>query len=224
MNLSKRLSKIVSMVPKGSRIADVGCDHGFVTIELLENGIAASACALDVNRDPLEKARENARAHGLEDRIEFYLSNGLEKLPADKADTVIIAGMGGILITDILEGTPSYVKKDIKRYILAPQSEYSRFRHYLHDNGYCIIDEKMVMEDGKYYPIVVAEVSQNIQKYEKEIEYRYGKILIDEKDECLIECMRHDARIIKDLLKNDSLPESRRSELESELAQMEGLV
>ena len=224
MKLSKRLTEIVEMVPKGSHIADVGCDHGFVTIELLERGIADSACAMDVNADPLKKARENARAAGLEERIDFYLSDGLRELPEGKADTVIIAGMGGILITDILAEAPSYVKKDIKRYILGPQSEYSRFRHFLHDNGYFIEDERMVFEDGKYYPLVFVTVSDKVQRYSKEIEYRYGKTLLDRRDECLWECMRHDRNIITDLLKNDRLPLSRRNELLSELDEMEGLL
>ncbi len=214
MKLSKRLEKIISFVETGALIADVGCDHGFVPIELIKRGTVQKAAALDVNREPLEKARENALKAGTSDRISFYLSNGLEKLPVGTADTVIIAGMGGILMARILEEAPEELMKEIKSFILAPQSEYEHFRHYLAENGFAIDDEALIKEDGKFYPIIKCKKSGESYAYEKKIYFRYGKILPERRDTVLRECLLYDMSNIEKLLKIPSLPEERRRELE----------
>ena len=111
MKLSKRLETVASFVPKGSNIADIGTDHGYVPIYLVREGQAEHAVAMDVRKGPLERARAHVAEAGLGSRIDVRLSDGLAGLKPGEADCVVIAGMGGELIIHILEegvcGTPS---------------------------------------------------------------------------------------------------------------------
>ena len=131
-------------------VADVGCDHGYVSIYLVQKGIAETAIAMDVRKGPLSMAENNVREYGLEEKIDLRLSDGLSLLNKDEADALVIAGMGGKLMISILE------KKDIrelgiKTAILQPQSDIPKFRQFLREKGYLIENEKIVFEDGKYY-------------------------------------------------------------------------
>ena len=131
-------------------VADVGCDHGYVSIYLVQKKIAGSAIAMDVRKGPLSMAEGSVREFGLEDAISLRLSDGLTLLNKDEADALVIAGMGGKLMISILE------KKDIRQLgiktsMLQPQSDIPEFRQYLRDKGYLIEDERVVLEDGKYY-------------------------------------------------------------------------
>lgn len=151
--LSKRLQTIASFVQPDSRIADVGTDHGFLPIYLLEQGIASQGIAMDIRRGPLSRAQDHIAEAGLETKIETRLGNGLEKLMPGEADTVIVAGMGGPLMLDILRAG-SHVFDDVDRFILSPQSDWRGFRLGLEKLGLQIIREEMVCEDGKYYVIM----------------------------------------------------------------------
>ena len=104
MQLSNRMRKLASLVTKGNRLADVGTDHAYIPIALVREGRIPSALAMDVNQGPLSRAREHIRSSGLDTYIETRLSDGLEKLRSEEADTVLIAGMGGMLTVRILEG------------------------------------------------------------------------------------------------------------------------
>ncbi len=153
MILSGRLSAVAMMVTEGNRLADIGTDHAFVPISLVETGRIPCAIAMDVNRGPLDRAVEHIRAHGLSDRITTRLSDGLEKLLPDEADTVLIAGMGGALTVRILGQRPDLCR-EIDELVLQPQSEIEAVRRYLEHSGWKIIREQMVFEDGKYYQIM----------------------------------------------------------------------
>ncbi len=131
-------------------IADVGCDHGYVSIYLVLSGIAESAIAMDVRKGPLDIARSNVEGMNLKDRIETRLSDGLTELSQGEADSLVIAGMGGKLMISILE-KKSLKDLGIKAAVLQPQSDIPEFRQYLRDKGFLIKDERMVLEDGKYY-------------------------------------------------------------------------
>ncbi|MCR5526821.1 MAG: class I SAM-dependent methyltransferase [Lachnospiraceae bacterium] len=224
MILSKRLETIISMIPRGARIADVGCDHGFVTIESLKRGIAAEACALDVNRDPLEKAKQNAFLNGVKEKISFYLSDGLKKLPEGKADTVIIAGMGGLLMGRIISDAPVNVKNGVKHYILSPQSELSAFRHLLEENGIAIRDEKIIFDEGKYYPVMFAEPDAAVSCYGSEIEYKFGKAFFEKGNSDYIEYLKHEISADEKLLGISSLPEDRRTEFQKEIEELKKML
>lgn len=151
--MSERLITIADMLAGESfftTVADVGCDHGYISIYLVQSGIADAAIAMDVRKGPLSGALSNVRDYGLEGRITTRLSDGLKELNKDEADGLVIAGMGGKLMIRILEdGKP--LELGIRTAILQPQSELSEFRQYLRDKGYSILDERIVLEDGKYY-------------------------------------------------------------------------
>ncbi len=151
--LSKRLQAVADMVTAGSRVCDVGCDHGFVPIYLAEHDRSPYVLAMDVRQGPLGAAKEHVAERGLDDRIETRLSDGLHNYTIGEADSLICAGMGGNLIMRILSGAPEKTAS-FRELILQPQSELERFRAWLRGRGYCVIDENMIEEDGKFYPMM----------------------------------------------------------------------
>lgn len=184
MKLSQRLEAVAAFVPRGSRVADVGTDHGYVPIWLVEQGIAESAIAMDVRKGPLTRAREHIVQHKLENRIETRLGDGLKELRAGEADTVVIAGMGGELMLQILrEG--AHVWDSVDCFVLSPQSELEIFRRGLEAMGFAIEKETMLREDGKFYTVMAAV--RGFMHYEEEYRYRYGDCLIRDKSPVLRE-------------------------------------
>lgn len=202
MELSKRLSAVASEVTKGNLLADVGTDHGYIPIFLLQKGIVPRAIAMDVNQGPLDRAAEHVKEYGLEDVIETRLSNGLQKLEAEEADSIVIAGMGGALMTEILE-KGQHVLTQGKELILQPQSELFKVRHFLHDHGYQIIKEKILKEEGKHYFILKA--IPGTQKFSEEFLYEYGEYLLLSKDFLMKEYLQ------RELEKYNSILESLKS-------------
>ena len=182
MQLSERLQAVADFVTPQSRLADVGTDHAYVPIYLAEKKIITRAIAMDVVDGPLQRARENIAAHRLEAVIETRKSDGLEALKPGEADTVVIAGMGGLLICRILEQGRE-VADTVREWVLEPQSDTDKVRQYLLDHAYTIRDEHMVLEDGKYYPILKAytgkqEVEENSDETPySAVELLYGRYL-----------------------------------------------
>ncbi len=140
---------------KFDKTADVGCDHGYVSMYLVKMGISSKAIAMDVREGPLSAAKANISEYGFGDRIEVRLSDGLNSIKKGEVDSLIIAGMGGKLMMSILDkGNPKALL--IKMGVLQPQSDIDEFRAYLREKGYVITDERIVWEDGKYYfPMLV---------------------------------------------------------------------
>lgn len=157
--LSKRLQAVVALVTPGRRVADVGCDHAYVSIYLIEHGLARECMALDVREGPLQRAKENIAAHRLSERIQTRLGSGLEPVGRGEVDTVLMAGMGGILIRDLLEESRT-LSHSLKEWVLQPQSDVELVRGYIRESGFHIIREEMVWEDGKYYPMFCAVPEQ----------------------------------------------------------------
>lgn len=153
--LSGRLRAVSGMVTRGNRVCDVGCDHGFVPIYLVQQGISPGVLAMDLREGPLRAAREHVASYGLEGQIETRLSDGLHNYNIGEADTLICAGMGGGLMMRILEAEPEKTGS-FRELVLQPQSELERFRHFLRESGYLILDEEMVEEDGKFYQMIRA--------------------------------------------------------------------
>lgn len=197
MKLSKRLTAIASFVHRGSKIADIGTDHGYIPIYLTENGTAASALAMDVRTGPLERAKSHVREHGLEDKICLRLSDGLLKLSPGEADTVIIAGMGGGLSIHILE-EGRHMWESVRHWILSPQSDIEAVRRFLAENGFLIEREAMVKDEGKYYTVM--DVCRGEMRYEKDCEYRYGRCLIRERDPVLAEFLQKEERALNGII------------------------
>lgn len=148
--LSRRLQMLADLVTKGYRAADVGCDHGFLSIYLIQQGISSRVFAMDVRKGPLTAAQEHIAACGLETYIESRLSDGLAALCPGEAETLICAGMGGPLMEKILRDGMEKAR-GMKELILQPQSEIGAFRRFLRREGFRILAEDAVCEDGKYY-------------------------------------------------------------------------
>ncbi len=178
MQLSERLQAVALLVTPGSRLADVGTDHGYVPIWLWERGRIPSAIAMDVGEGPLSRAKEHIRAHRGEDVIETRLSDGLEKLAFGECDSLVIAGMGGMLMKKILADGQALLP-GFRELALQPQSDVHEVRRFLQRAGWRIADEEMVFEDGKYYPMF--RVVQGVMDYDREIWFLYGKILLERK-------------------------------------------
>ena len=145
--LSDRLLVCAGFVCKGDRVADIGCDHGYLGIYLLKNGIASSVIASDVREGPLQSAIRNAHKYGVGDNMRFYLSDGVSNIPKD-FDTLVCAGMGGDTMVHILESAP-WLKNGQYRMILQCQSKTPLLRRYLSENGWRIYEES-VLRDGKF--------------------------------------------------------------------------
>ena len=155
MSLSKRLTAICRMVPAGCVPADIGTDHAAVPIELLRSGKCTRALACDVLEGPLSAARENIARAGLSDRIGVWLSDGFQALPEGAYDAAVICGMGGQTIRRILEGRPAD-RRLLKTLVLSPQSEREELRAYLRAEGFRIETEDLILEEGKFYPVIRA--------------------------------------------------------------------
>ena len=191
MMLSKRLLTAVGMITKGNIVADVGCDHAYTSIYLCKENISPKVIAMDVNKGPLARAREHIEEAGLIDSISLRLSDGLEKLSKDEVQTVLLCGMGGLLMIKILSDYPE-VTKTIKEFVLQPQSELAQVRHFLHKEGYEIEKEHILKEDGKFYVVMRAVPKEQVQPYTEECHYLYGKLLIEEKSEVLKEFLQRE--------------------------------
>ena len=133
--LSKRLEVVCGFVAPGDRVADIGCDHGYLSIYLLKNNIASSVIASDINEAPLKSAMHNADKFGVRDKMAFYLCDGVKKLPRD-FDTLVCAGMGGDTIVSILDSA-FWLKDEKYRLLLQCQSKTPMLRKYLRSSGRC---------------------------------------------------------------------------------------
>lgn len=151
--ISKRLLCCASMVQPGSRVADIGTDHGYLGIYLLQSGAARHVIACDLRKDPLENARRNAKLFGVDGEMEFRLSDGLEKILPDEVDTVVMAGMGGDLIQKILSQCP-WRKREGLQFILQPQSAGNVLRRWLCEDGFEIRREEPVQDGHFLYTVM----------------------------------------------------------------------
>ncbi len=154
--ISKRLGTIASMVRRGSRVADIGTDHGLLTIYLIEENIASKAIAADIAASPAAVARKNIQEAGLSDKIEVRVGDGLAPLSPDDADDIVIAGMGGETIAEILDAAP-WVKNKRYRLILQPMTHAEAVHAWLLQNGFTIGAERFLEDAGRSYVLMYAE-------------------------------------------------------------------
>lgn len=178
MNLHARLAAIAEMVPYGSRVADIGTDHAYLPVYLLEKKIISLAIASDVCRGPLNIARKTVQQRNSTDRIELRLGNGLDVLTPGEVDTIIVAGMGGATIIEILRSRPQ-IMESLQRLILQPMAASAALRRWLIMNQWIIIDEQLVLEDGRLYEIIAAKPGDS--KIEEPILYDIGPVLWQQK-------------------------------------------
>ncbi len=186
IRISDRLRIVAHMCDKGAVVADIGTDHGYLPIYLVQEGIAPSAIAMDLRKGPLEKAKKHICDNCLEDRIQTRLSDGLEKLSKNEADIITICGMGGRLIADIVTKGKDVITQNTIL-VVSPQSEVGEFRHFLVSQGFEIEDEQMLKEDGKYFIIKCRKSEESVCSEFSETQYQYGWKLLDSKDKTLYE-------------------------------------
>lgn len=197
--LSNRLRAAAELVTKGNIVADVGCDHAYTSIYLCRKGIAPKVIAMDVKKGPLAGAKAHVEQAGLQEQIDIRLSDGLEKLAPGEADTVLLCGMGGLLMIKILSDYPA-VTASVQELVLQPQSEQGEVRRFLHKQGYRITQEHMLKEDGKFYVMMRAVPSNEPETYHSDCDYLYGKLLLDEKNEVLAEFLEREYRLHSEVL------------------------
>lgn len=210
MELSKRLQAVANLVTVGYKTADIGTDHAYIPIYLIQQERIPSAIAMDINKGPLERAKKHVEENGLSEQICLRLSDGLEMLQPEEAQSIVIAGMGGGLICRILKNSWA-VTQSLEECILQPQSEIAKVRAFLLEEGFLFIQEDMVLEEGKYYPMMKVHVPNGISQMQdtwSETELRYGKYLLKNRHPVLKQFLEKELflkqRIRESLVKQDS--------------------
>lgn len=194
--LSHRLRSLTDMVSRGKRVVDVGCDHGFLSIYLVQHGISPRVLAMDVRKGPLSGAKEHIAEYGMENYIETRLSDGLLEYKPGEADSLVCAGMGGRLMMKILTESEEKAKA-LDELILQPQSELPVFRRFLKAEGYVTLDENILCEDGKYYFLFKVRfdkkaLEEQFSEDAAELLYeKYGRLLLQRKDPVLREYLEY---------------------------------
>lgn len=167
MELSKRLQAIASYIPSGSRVADIGGDHAWLLVAMAQEGRIASGLVGEVRVGPYENARSRVRQYGCERIIDVRLGDGLSVYESGEVDVIVIAGMGGTLIRDILQQGEEKLA-EVKRLVLQPNVAGKQLRKWLLANGWVIVDEELVLDQDILYEIVVAEPGreENIEEWQ----------------------------------------------------------
>ncbi len=200
MKLSKRMMMNVSLIPPSETVADVGCDHGYAGIYLIENGMAQRVIAMDINEGPCRMAKKNIARFGMDKSIEVRLADGLKGLKAREADTVLIAGMGGRLMLRILQDSPDITEK-LSAFVLQPQSELDIFRAGIEKMNLHIEDERACKDEGKYYFSMLIKPGKTVRAY-NELELLFGPKLIANKDGVLLEYLEERIQKDREIAKN----------------------
>ena len=214
IKLDDRLSTVASLVRRGKRVADIGTDHGYLVAYLIENGICPCGIAADLRKGPLENARQTVIQQGLTDKIELILSDGLENIPEDACDDIVIAGMGGNLIAEILEKAP-WVKNENINIVAQPMTHAEVLRKFFVDNGFSIAEEKTATDGKRYYCIISANYTGTTKKYkhsyiytgeikpENDIDIKYLKKILAalmKKYDALISANKEDTDNLKEII------------------------
>ena len=221
MQLSLRLSAVAGLVTRGNRLVDVGCDHGYLPVYLYQNQIIPKAIAMDVRKGPLSRAQEHIAQYGLGEYIEPRLSDGLAALKEGEGDTLVIAGMGGPLMERILTDGEK-VRESFLEMILQPQSDIPHFRRFLSQIGWKVVEEELILEDGKFYPmmkVVHGEKEHISEGTPYTLEEWFGGLLLKRRHPVLKEYLERELRIRNDIvekLKNAPAAGKRLGEIEEE--------
>jgi len=187
MQLDSRLLTLAFMVPKGYKIADIGTDHAYLPIYLISHDICPKVIATDLRPGPLKRAKEHVQNFNLSDKIELRLGEGLEPIAPGEVDAVVIAGIGGETIARILQKSKA-VAEGLKRIIIQPMTNQPKLRKMLFEMGYQIIDEKVAVDDGIYYEIIV--VQRGFQGSFDDVDVEIGPILKEKKEPVIEEYLR----------------------------------
>ena len=196
VKLTDRLLKIASLVDNGKRIADIGTDHGYIPVYLLNQNKIQYAILGDVNKGPLENARKEVTRNKLQDKVDLRLGSGIEVLKENEVDEIIIAGMGGMLIK-----ANEKVAHTTEKLILQPMQAPEELRMFLYQNGYKILDEHLVREEHRLYEIIVCKYEGLEPQEIDPIYYEIGPNLIQNNDPLLNDFIENKIRINQNVLK-----------------------
>lgn len=226
-HLSARLACVASLVPAGARVADIGSDHAYLPAALVLDGKINFAIAGEVVKGPYENAVHEIKGHQLEGQVIPRLADGLAAIePADKVDTITIAGMGGSLIASILEKGKNKLT-EIKRLVLQPNVGESQLREWLMNNHYQIMTEKIIEEDNHIYEIIVAEPSVVPFRYSK-YELDFGPFLLENKGPIFKkkwqEYLQREAHVIDQMQKAQQPPVKKINEINQFLSQVKEAI
>ncbi len=226
-HLSARLACVASLVPAGARVADIGSDHAYLPAALVLDGKIDFAIAGEVVKGPYENAVHEIKGHQLEGQVIPRLADGLAAIePADKVDTITIAGMGGSLIASILEKGKNKLT-EIKQLVLQPNVGESQLREWLMNNHYQIMTEKIIEEDNHIYEIIVAEPSVVPFRYSK-YELDFGPFLLENKGPVFKkkwqEYLQREAHVIDQMQKAQQPPVKKINEINQFLSQVKEAI
>lgn len=184
MKLSNRLQAIANFVPKNTIVGDIGTDHGYIPVDLINEGIAKKVIASDISRNSLEKIIQYVKLEGYKKDIDTRLGDGLDVIKPFEIDTLVIAGMGGLLIREILDKDKE-TRDSITHFILQANVASKELREYLYENNFEIIDEKLIKEEGQFYEIIYAKKGKFY--VDEPIYFEIGEKLVENKDPLLKE-------------------------------------
>jgi tRNA (adenine22-N1)-methyltransferase len=201
--LSHRLETALSYA-EGAVLADIGTDHAYLPIAACLRGLAERAVACDINAGPLKTAKANIREHELERRIETRIGDGLAPLSIGEADCIVIAGMGGMRIIEILTAGHD-VARSAKRLVLQPQHDIPRLRRWLHENYYTINAEAFIKDGGKYYTVISAAFSNKKEEWSG-LEYHYGRHILNNGGDVFKEFLNKEAANLAEYMKSGGNP------------------
>ncbi len=180
IKLDARLSAVASLVRVGSRVADIGTDHAYLLTYLIEKGICPEGIAADLRKGPLENARQTVIDAGLSDKVELILSDGLENIKENSCDDIVLAGMGGNLIAEILSKA-QWIKNENINIVAQPMTHAEVLRQFFLDNGFEITKEKTAADGKRFYCIILAKYTGEKKKHD--ISYIYTGQLFENNDE-----------------------------------------
>jgi tRNA (adenine22-N1)-methyltransferase len=227
MELSKRLNWIIDKINNVDVIMDVGTDHGYIPIYLIKNNIAKKVIASDINKGPLKKASINALLDGVSDKVDLRLGGGLEPLKNNECQAVIIAGMGGNLIRDILETDLSKVKK-LNYLILQPAQNPEVLREYLYKHNYEILDEDICLDENKYYELFKVKYKEGDYPSLESIFYEISPVMLNKKlpifKEYIENKIKKNEKILESITDGTAYALLRKKELEEKNKQLKGFL
>jgi tRNA (adenine22-N1)-methyltransferase len=183
MKLNERLTMIAANIPNCRILTDVGTDHAYIPIYAVKNYLCEKAIAVDLREGPLNIANKNIKRRGLENSIETRQGNGLEPISLSESDVIVIAGMGGSLIRDILSAATEKVQK-ARLMLLQPNNAADALRKWLYESGFSIVEEKLALDAGKLYCLICAKWTGSAEKGD-EFAYYIGEKLFKGNDPLL---------------------------------------
>ncbi|MFL0195836.1 tRNA (adenine(22)-N(1))-methyltransferase [Clostridium sp. WILCCON 0269] len=226
MEISLRLKTLLNMIDNCECAADIGTDHGYVPICLVKNKICRRAIASDINKGPIEKAKFNVKLHRLEDKIDCRLGKGLSTITPGEADEIVIAGMGGNLIKDIINEDMEVFRRS-KSLILQPMQNSQVLREYIYMSGFKILDEELCIDENKFYEIIKIKYDTEIRPVDS-IFYEVGEVLIKKKHSLLLKFLENKIHsynnIILNINKDTELANKRRVSLNVKIKKLRELI